>query len=69
MREGDGIGELVRSRGLGGVYKGQLQARAAGSSPAHRNSQQAKAGRDERKQACLCRVSHTHLTLPTMLRL
>ena len=63
----DGIRDLVRSRGLGDVYKRQVQAREGGASR--------RASRRERDRAVGDRlierprggraVSYTHLTLPT----
>ena len=63
----DGIRDLVRSRGLGDVYKRQPRCvgRAAGAGV--RQSPQAVF--DRRRAAavegCVCAVSYTHLTLPT----
>ena len=64
----DGIRDLVRSRGLGDVYKRQHQdddgdrdpaARAGGEAGAHRH-------RGEIPPRCTEPVSYTHLTLPTI---
>ena len=63
----DGIRDLVRSRGLGDVYKRQAQAQVAND----RAGAQVEVVGDQLHQL-LCRiwagaepVSYTHLTLPT----
>ena len=63
----DGIRDLVRSRGLGDVYKRQLRdgrvvARAHRASRARRA---ARAARRARHLQAHRPVSYTHLTLPT----
>ena len=63
----DGIRDLVRSRGLGDVYKrqGQLAADAGHRALGHVD-QEAAGQRDLRGEArALVAVSYTHLTLPT----
>ena len=63
----DGIRDLVRSRGLGDVYKRQAQYRADPGMTArgHRDSGCAVAGRDGLRNLESGAVSYTHLTLPT----
>ena len=63
----DGIRDLVRSRGLGDVYKRQVldladvrDARAREDRPFHRGLD-----RDEHRPHGAAPVSYTHLTLPT----
>ena len=63
----DGIRDLVRSRGLGDVYKRQGQARAhlqAVGLHAVKRAQHAVEAAQNRK-VVLRPVSYTHLTLPT----
>ena len=63
----DGIRDLVRSRGLGDVYKRQGQQREVqfGADAAGRQAGRC-ARRQPRRGGCgLCPVSYTHLTLPT----
>ena len=63
----DGIRDLVRSRGLGDVYKrqarrgrpGEPRADPLGTSPHWPSSARSKSRREPRS------VSYTHLTLPT----
>ena len=63
----DGIRDLVRSRGLGDVYKRQASLRQQGgrdrSAVLARRRHAAKRGRCEQCQPVP--VSYTHLTLPT----
>ena len=71
----DGIRDLVRSRGLGDVYKRQAPAGgvpcAAGVHAHHLPRRGRAAGRDARRArgpgpgASSAPVSYTHLTLPT----
>ena len=63
----DGIRDLVRSRGLGDVYKRQTEYRECRS-----RSHRADTGPGRRRACdragrahCRCPVSYTHLTLPT----
>ena len=63
----DGIRDLVRSRGLGDVYKRQAPARRAGGQAdgtRHLSSHRG-AGVDRRGTLRQHPVSYTHLTLPT----
>ena len=63
----DGIRDLVRSRGLGDVYKRQRVRRV----PADHRERRRRCGRRpggahlDRAQHCEVPVSYTHLTLPT----
>ena len=63
----DGIRDLVRSRGLGDVYKRQRQAPLAVDD--HLDRQRAPhrfvGGRGDRLVVGVGAVSYTHLTLPT----
>ena len=64
----DGIRDLVRSRGLGDVYKRQVRERRPGKRPVPAVCDQASRGtgrlrHDARSAAS---VSYTHLTLPTI---
>ena len=63
----DGIRDLVRSRGLGDVYKRQrLPTRNRRSSlPASGAMATVLYSLSERLEASLAAVSYTHLTLPT----
>mgnify|MGYP007112059959 CR=1 FL=1 len=64
----DGIRDLVRSRGLGDVYKRQAAMRADGDAPGER-VQVNLIDRDDRHTRAQRRpspVSYTHLTLPTI---
>ena len=63
----DGIRDLVRSRGLGDVYKRQEQDRVDARKRAVRPCGEAEEGgeNDEDRDARLRPVSYTHLTLPT----
>ena len=71
----DGIRDLVRSRGLGDVYKRQASAPVIlGSLGIHRNLDLATFDCERQslllsylqaKLHCLTAVSYTHLTLPT----
>ena len=63
----DGIRDLVRSRGLGDVYKRQsLDGPGHGEGPPHRDRiPQRVCGARGRKGRRLLPVSYTHLTLPT----
>src|SRR5665811_2189436 len=58
----DGIRDLVRSRGLGDVYKRQGQDR-----PPAQSRPQSHTALD-RRSLDIIPVSYTHLTLPTILR-
>ena len=63
----DGIRDLVRSRGLGDVYKRQIER---GEEARVRGFERRVDRRDERVDAlrhfaCIGPVSYTHLTLPT----
>ena len=63
----DGIRDLVRSRGLGDVYKRQVLSVAAWyASPGYRNRKggQGMTGAEMVNDAGVA-VSYTHLTLPT----
>ena len=65
----DGIRDLVRSRGLGDVYKRQAEDRAAvalalEAQVAHAPVERVAVGRGELRRD-LAPVSYTHLTLPT----
>ena len=63
----DGIRDLVRSRGLGDVYKRQIECRQA--DPAGADCIDAELVAEpvdlRRRQAGIGTVSYTHLTLPT----
>ena len=63
----DGIRDLVRSRGLGDVYKRQTSARSVAmiaiSARSHRGTETQRG--QASRQACARSVSYTHLTLPT----
>ena len=63
----DGIRDLVRSRGLGDVYK--RQAPDVDDDRPDRRVRPARAGMSPALSACRmtghCAVSYTHLTLPT----
>ena len=63
----DGIRDLVRSRGLGDVYKRQVLHRVAEAGHHHRQRhRQAKRGHHATDgDCCAAAVSYTHLTLPT----
>mgnify|MGYP003381587589 CR=1 FL=1 len=63
----DGIRDLVRSRGLGDVYKRQLQPAARTRIPrdARRNSGARERSKCVVDEAMSFSVSYTHLTLPT----
>ena len=63
----DGIRDLVRSRGLGDVYKrqGQMGVVAEKDQRQRNLSRQESVGIGERQQQHLDAVSYTHLTLPT----
>ena len=63
----DGIRDLVRSRGLGDVYKRQVQDDGPGIAPEQRDAVLARGARiDESVPGSgLGPVSYTHLTLPT----
>ena len=64
----DGIRDLVRSRGLGDVYKRQEQARLRGWRPARTRAQRRGSQCDPalRISDAAQPVSYTHLTLPTI---
>ena len=63
----DGIRDLVRSRGLGDVYKRQLSAdaRDANESTAKSEERRRHAIAASSRAKVLEAVSYTHLTLPT----
>ena len=63
----DGIRYLVRSRGLGDVYKRQAGTRKRGASPEEDAALAAELLADEKERAehTQLPVSYTHLTLPT----
>ena len=63
----DGIRDLVRSRGLGDVYKRQPAARAHAriDRRASQGIDQGRAPYGRGSQDCRAPVSYTHLTLPT----
>ena len=63
----DGIRDLVRSRGLGDVYKRQEPGDGFGADPAlrDRGSASRRPARVRRAQEHRGAVSYTHLTLPT----
>mgnify|MGYP007112059430 CR=1 FL=1 len=64
----DGIRDLVRSRGLGDVYKRQTAQRGPLSSHVARSLQNVIGLNDfaQRILGALVPVSYTHLTLPTI---
>ena len=63
----DGIRDLVRSRGLGDVYKRQTQSRARRSVKVNRESTRLHPPSASLAAVCSIQsaVSYTHLTLPT----
>ena len=63
----DGIRDLVRSRGLGDVYKRQAAVDIAGprDHPVALRARRAGAHHDEGTPLRVGPVSYTHLTLPT----
>ena len=63
----DGIRDLVRSRGLGDVYKRQVQCIRIGGQCHHfaREISWRSLNGLSRAAGCLRAVSYTHLTLPT----
>ena len=63
----DGIRDLVRSRGLGDVYKRQAAARPAPSEPEVGRAADHRPGRPRTGRSAhrAGPVSYTHLTLPT----
>ena len=63
----DGIRDLVRSRGLGDVYKRQLERRAGQLGAMLRGRRRQRGALDvaEVAAAAFQPVSYTHLTLPT----
>ena len=63
----DGIRYLVRSRGLGDVYKRQVEVKCSGISPDRHRISVADTGEGltPEKLGQLFPVSYTHLTLPT----
>ena len=63
----DGIRDLVRSRGLGDVYKRQVIAKREGPIRAVSDlkGKRVAVGAKDSPQATLIPVSYTHLTLPT----
>ena len=63
----DGIRDLVRSRGLGDVYKRQESDRAVGAEPlpTPRGRCRRRCRRSRQSRESAGSVSYTHLTLPT----
>ena len=64
----DGIRDLVRSRGLGDVYKRQIHDKAMNIAREYRVPLRVRSLNDEGKGTLICDipVSYTHLTLPTI---